>query len=82
MRRRRALLVFVVAIGAVATALAFARKPLLRRLASAPSVPTYEVRRVPFARHVTAEGNLRAVKSDAVSAPTIDDGPQIGRAHV
>jgi HlyD family secretion protein len=74
-RRRRALLRVAAGVAAVAMAFAFARKPLLGRLAPAPSVPTYEVHRIPFARHVTAEGNLRAVKSDAVSAPTIDDGP-------
>jgi len=74
-RRGRALLRSALAIAVVAVAIAFARKPLLRRLAPAPSVPTYEVRRVPFARHVTAEGNLRAVKAEAVSAPIVDDGP-------
>jgi len=47
----------------------------MRRLAAVPSVPTYEVHRVPFARHVTAEGNLRPVKSDPVAAPTIEDAP-------
>jgi len=74
-RRGKALLQAAVVIAVVAVGIAFARKPLMRRLAAAPTVPTYEVHRVPFARHVNAEGNLRAVKSDAVSAPNIDDGP-------
>ena len=63
------------ALVVVAIAVAFVRKPLMRRLAPAPTVPTYEVHRVPFARHVAAEGNLRAVKAEPVSAPMTDDGP-------
>jgi HlyD family secretion protein len=74
-RGPRALLRVGGVVAILAIALAFARKPLLHRLAAAPSVPTYEVHRVPFARHVTAEGNMRPVKSDPVSAPIIDDAP-------
>ncbi|HTQ44612.1 MAG TPA: HlyD family efflux transporter periplasmic adaptor subunit [Polyangiaceae bacterium] len=77
MSRRRALLRVGVAVAAVAVGLVLARKPLLRRLEAAPSVPTYEVRMVPFARQVTAEGNLRAVKADAISSPTIPDAPPL-----
>ena len=64
------------ALGAVvgAGAIVLARASFVRRLAPGPSVPTYEVHRVPFARHVTADGNLRAVKSDPVSAPPLDEG--------
>ncbi len=73
--RSRAWLRVAGVVALLAIAAAIARKPLLRRLAAAPSVPVYEVHRVPFARHVTAEGNLRPVKSEPVSAPIIDDAP-------
>jgi len=75
--RRRTLLLVAGAIAALGVALAFARKPLMRRLVAVPTVPTYDVHNVPFARHVSADGNLRAVKSDAISAPVIDDGPPL-----
>ncbi len=77
MSRRRRLLLATVAIAAVAVGFVLGRKPLLRRLQPAPSVPTYDVRMVPFSRQVTAEGNLRAVKSDAISSPTIPDAPPL-----
>ncbi len=77
MSRRGTVLRVTGAVAMVAIAGVLLRKPLMRRLAPAPSVPTYEVHRVPFARHVTADGNLRAVNSDAISAPTIDDGPPL-----
>jgi multidrug efflux pump subunit AcrA (membrane-fusion protein) len=74
---RRAQLLAGLGVAAVAIGLVLARKPLLHRLEAAPSVPTYEVRMVPFSRDVTAEANLRAVKSDAISAPTIPDAPPL-----
>jgi HlyD family secretion protein len=58
----------LVAIGAT-------RASLLRRFAPRQQViSTYEVHRVPFVRRVTADGNLRAVKSDPVAAPLLDEG--------
>jgi multidrug efflux pump subunit AcrA (membrane-fusion protein) len=55
-------------------ALFAARGPLLRRMAPVrATVPTYEVHRVPFVRRVGAEGNLRAVKADPVTAPLLDE---------
>jgi multidrug resistance efflux pump len=54
-----------------------ARASILRRIAPAhaQAVPMYEVRRVPFVRRVTADGNLRAVKADPVTAPPMNEGP-------
>lgn len=66
-----------IAVAALTGGLVLARKPLLRRLQPAPTVPTYDVHMVPFSRQVTAEGNLRAVKSDAISSPTIPDAPPL-----
>jgi RND family efflux transporter MFP subunit len=65
-----------IALGAVVgvTAIVGARASFVRRLVPSLSVPTYEVHRVPFVRRVTADGNLRAVKSDPVSAPPLDEG--------
>jgi RND family efflux transporter MFP subunit len=77
MTRRRTLLAVGGLVAALAVAGVVARRPLMSRFAAAPTVPTYQVHRVPFARHVTAEGNLRPVKSDPVSAPIIDDAPPL-----
>ena len=66
----------VIALGVALTlgGLAAARASFLRRLVPGSAIPTYEVHRAPFARRVTADGNLRAVKSDPVSAPALEEG--------
>ncbi len=74
---RKARLAWVaITVGAVGlAAIGVTRAASLRRLATGqPAVPTYEVHRVPFVRRVTADGYLRAAKSDPVSAPMLDEG--------
>ena len=71
-RGAKAAIVLGVAAGIVGVT--YARASLFGRLAPGPTVPTYEVHRVPFVRRVLADGNLRAVKSDPVSAPVLDEG--------
>ena len=55
------------------TAVAIARASWMR--IGGIDVPTFEVKRVAFSRHITAEGNLRAVNATAISAPPMNEGP-------
>jgi len=66
----------VIALAAVAAlAAAGVRGAALPRFGKGEAaIPSYEVRRVPFVRRVTADGNLRAVKSDPVAAPLLEEG--------
>jgi RND family efflux transporter MFP subunit len=69
----RRVLACIAAAALVATAAAV-RTAVSRRWAGSPAVPTYQVRRAAFARHVSADGNLRAVKAEPVAAPQFSDG--------
>jgi HlyD family secretion protein len=66
-----------IAIGALAAVLAavgaLRASPLRALSPGRAAVPTYEVHRVPFVRRVTADGNLRAVKADPVTAPVLNE---------
>ena len=61
--KRVVVLVVLVALGAGGWLL------LGKSGATKDSVPTYTVAKSAFVRHVTAEGNLRAVKATPVAAP-------------
>src|SRR6266516_851686 len=43
--------------------------------ARTPSVPTYKVEAIRFARRVTADGNLKSTKATPLTAPTDAPGP-------
>src|SRR5262249_44713431 len=60
-------------LAAAAGAVAIAR--VLGHGLGGPEVPTFEVKRAPFSRRVTADGYLRAVKATPVAAPPMNEGP-------
>jgi HlyD family secretion protein len=64
----------LIAVPLALAAIAGAHASFGPRLSPGAAVPTYEVRRVAFVRRVSADGNLRAAKSDAVSAPALNEG--------
>ncbi len=68
-------LVLGVSVTAAATLAAAIVVPSLTGLAQRKDVPVAEVKRLPFRRLVTAEGNLRAVKATPLTTPSEARGP-------
>jgi len=65
----------LIAGGAVTVLFAAAVVPSLRTRLIAPDVPVLEVRRQPFARRISSEGNLKAVRATPLTTPVESQGP-------